>query len=52
VLPPYDPRVDEDDLYALTAPFLASDLALEVQNIYTERADVGIHPGHATQAVF
>jgi hypothetical protein len=43
---------DDDELTALTAPFLASDLAQEVQNIYFERTGVGTGAGPATQAVF
>jgi hypothetical protein len=44
--------VDEDEINDLTAPFLASDLAHEVANVYGERANVGVEPGYATQAVF
>ena len=43
---------DDDELTVLTAPFLASDLAQEVQNVYFERAGVGVGAGPATQAVF
>ncbi len=41
----------DDELESLTAPFLASDLAAEVANVYLERTAVGVGPGEATAAV-
>jgi hypothetical protein len=41
-----------DELEAVTAPFLASDLALEVRSVYDERLTAGEGPGPATAAVF
>ena len=44
--------MDREELDNITAPFLASDLAVEVRNVYFEHAGTGIGPGAATAAVF
>lgn len=41
-----------DEIEALTAPFLAADLAMEVRGVYDERLTAGEGPGPATAAVF
>ena len=44
--------MDREEIDNITAPFLASDLAVEVRNVYFEHAGTGIGPGAATAAVF
>jgi len=44
--------MDRDEIDAITAPFLASDLAAEVRNVYFEQTALGVGPGVATAAVF
>jgi len=41
----------DDEIETLTAPFLASDLAMEVASVYHEHTGVGVGAGEATAAV-
>jgi len=41
----------DDEMETLTAPFLASDLAMEVASVYHEHTGVGVGAGEATAAV-
>lgn len=42
----------DEELEAIVAPFLASDLARDVANVYGERRHYNVDIGFATQAVF
>lgn len=42
----------QDEIDDITAPFLASDLAIEVRQVYFDHTAAGTGPGPATAAVF
>lgn len=44
--------LSRDELDELTAPFLATDMALEVRNVYDDQLTAGEGHGVATAAVF